>query len=75
MSLTLCSPSLSYSRGMYSSLPGPSWSLVWSRTVGRALMVDLRVLEPGEDWVGVVTGGAVLACCRPWVVDSASGEE
>ena len=52
--MTFFSPASSYSRGMYSSPSGPNWSVVWSLTVGSALMTDLGVVfGGGDDCVGV----------------------
>lgn len=62
---TFCSPPSSRSRGRYSSPSGLNWSVVWSRTVGKALTTDCLV---GVDLGGEVWLGLAAACCgRLWV--------
>ena len=66
--MTFFSPASSYSRGMYSSPSGPNWSVVWSLTVGSALITDFGVVfGGGEDCVGVTLvicdGNAAVCDC------------
>jgi len=73
---TFFSPASSISRGMYSSPSAPSWSVVWSLTVGKALTTVVFCPEAGVClWGEACEGEDWFPPCLIWGVCTASGDD